>query len=211
MLNVECCVCDVSSAKVSWWLHTLAVMCVCICVHMCCLQFVCCLCEICGATKRTLLCCFLSLRLLFFFFFLQFSASALCCCCGFNGGNGWFMCRSVFKSPVFKSPVYSLQSTVFGRQSSLFTLQSSQCAMAKDNAVWNTGSGVNLKQKQVNTTHWDMPVLALPRDFFYFFFLFLSKGFGFYSTPIWYPPIWDMFVWLITIEPIAYEISFQSS
>lgn len=146
-----------------------------------------------------------------FFFFLQFSASAFCCCCGFNGGNGWFMCRSVFKSPVFKSPVYSLQSTVFGRQSSLFTLQSSQCAMAKDNAVWNTGSGVNLKQKQVNTTNWDMPVLALPRDFFYFFFLFLSKGFGFYSTPIWYPPIWDMFVWLITIEPIAYEISFQSS
>lgn len=117
------------------------------------------------------------------FFFLQFSASAFCCCCGFNGGNGWFMCRSVFKSPVFKSPVYSLQSTVFGRQSSLFTLQSSQCAMAKDNAVWNTGSGVNLKQKQVNTTHWDMPVLALPRDFFYFFFFISFKGIRFLQHP----------------------------
>jgi len=114
--------CDVSSAKVSWWLRTLAGICICVCR----LQFVC-MCEIFGATKRTLLCCFLSLRVLFLFFvvFVQFSASAFCCCCGFNGGNGWFMCRS----SSLQSPVHSLQSSV--PESSDF----SQCAMAKDNAV----------------------------------------------------------------------------
>jgi len=88
-----------------------------------------------------------------------------CCCCGFNGGNGWFMCRS----SSLQSPVHSLQSSV--PESSDF----SQCAMAKDNAVWNAGSGVNLRQKQVIITHWDMQKLALQRD------LFLLKGFGFYS------------------------------
>jgi len=66
--------CDVSSAKVSWWLRTLAGICICVCR----LQFVC-MCEIFGATKRTLLCCFLSLRVLFLFFvfFLFNSLQAL--------------------------------------------------------------------------------------------------------------------------------------
>lgn len=123
MLNVECCVCDVSSAKVSWWLHTLAVMCVCICVHMCCLQFVCCLCEICGATKRTLLCCFLSLRLLFFFFFYNslqalsvVVAALMAVMVGLCAGRS-----SSLRSSSLRSTVYSLQSSVGSLHSLLFS------------------------------------------------------------------------------------------